>query len=107
MAQVTVRPPLAYCAKGTSMSPSLQETYEAVVRAMNNAVRDPNFGELLMLSGMGREDWLTAKIAQEFPADKFNVRVQQERVDIGIVDKKGCVQCAIEAKFFFRYECKV
>ena len=48
---------------------------------------------------------MTRKIASEFP-HQYNVTAQSRRVDLALLNLAGEIECAIEAKFYFRYECR-
>jgi hypothetical protein len=110
------------------MSPSVQATYDAVVRAMTKAVLHDNFGWRMLLGGTSpdykamygnssdkskkrREDWLVVWIADELRAVGFNAKPNYPdgkggRIDIAIIDAMDSIHGAIEAKFYFTYDYK-
>jgi hypothetical protein len=93
------------------MTPSPQETYDLVVKAMRRAKADSAFGRSLLLGGktkgIARELWLCKCIARTFTDAGFCVEPERldgrrGRIDIAILSREDHhLECAIEAKFYF------
>jgi hypothetical protein len=95
------------------MVPSLQQTYEAVVLGMNEAMCDPAFGPKMLMGGkvkgnVGKETWLCKGIRDAFENAGFEAKTEAfGRIDIAIVNQSQNVpECAIEAKILYCHDCR-
>jgi len=97
---------------GRPAIPSPQQTHRAVVRAMKATSTEWTFGLQLLTAGkrigIGREKWVSKKIAAALVEDGFEVETEKRcksgRIDIAILDAQKVLSCLIEVKFYFCHQ---